>query len=563
MRREKSRLLTKGTAMKKFISVKTNFGVTKIKKIENCDLSIGREYEVKELLYPQDGGTLGVKVLPVVDRIGNFTEEEYKQYPIKGKINNEEIIGSENLDYEIRKALNLSTTSRLFSILSYMHPEFDNISFQEIGSKSKNKTEFSITHNGMYIGDGLTRNSPFDYHHQKLCVEGYPASLSVVSLDGVSNEVISTNLHVCARILNESNGGVHFPSDYKADTFHLINLNSLGNHFRAMLDHSWVNDEINSTRPFIQLIEECDLFKLYCAEHVWQVLNTGLNIPQNERGYVEFYGEEVGRDLFEKAKETWKKLNPESPEFPVIPYFEPLWQKSDIQNPSTSHDIGKGMYCNPQTTSDLVRDIVKIYSPWHQVGPSYSIALILGFLSTLSERLGLEQKELVSHISKPINLISKYYLKTVDMAVGEFKQKLIVDLVKISSTEESTLLNLLSASLADLTDGRSELTLERAYQDFEKEMDLIIEELRKVEPKFSLAELVNKYLAGEDHKKVVKYYNPPATIHKIVNNLVKCNPLVTFKTIGTVMDYRDVALADSSHTATPKPSTNTEKSAHP
>lgn len=500
-------------------------------------------------------------MLPIVDREGSYQNEEYSHYPVKGQINNEEIIGCENLDEEIRQTLGLSSSSKIFSILSYMHPEFDQIFFQEIGSENKNKTEFSITHNGMYIGNGLTRNSPYDYHEQKLFVQGYPASLSVVSLEGVSNETLSHNLHVCARILNESNGGVHFPSDYKTDTFHLINLNSIGNHFRAMLDNSWINDEINSTKPFIEIIKQCDLFKLYCAEHVWQVLNTGLNIPQNEKGYIEFYGEKVGRDLFAKAKEVWKSINPESPEFPAIPDFEPLWKKEGIQNPSLSHEVGKSMYCNPQTTSDLVKDIVKVYSPWHQVGPSYSIGLIVGFLGTLSERLGLDQIELVKYISTPINLISKHYLNTVDMPASEYKKNLIEDLAKILSAEENALQNILAASLNELPDGKAEQTLEAAYLNFEKEMDALMEELRKVEPKFSLAELVNKYLAGENPKKLVKYYNPPATIHKIVNGLVNCNPQVTFKTIATVMDYRDVEIAGAQHVVVSESTTVNEKSA--
>lgn len=528
--------------MKKIISKIENMGLTKIEKKEKCTHSIGGCLEIEEIVYLLEDGSLGHNVLPVVDRSASFRDQGYNNYPVERELAGDIVKGSEEVDKFIRKSLGLNEEERFCALLSYFHPENYQISFQEIGSK---KTEFSITHNGLYLGEGMTRNSPFDYHGQRFEIKGYPALLSTIELNGVPNRVLMENLYKWTRLLNESNGGVNFPSEYKKDPFHLISLNALGTHLRAMLDNEWINEEISKEKPFIEIIEECDLLKLYCAEHMWQILNTALNIPINERGFVEFFGEEVGRKLFTNAKILWTTLDPNSVELFETEYFEPLWKKEEVLDPYNLQTIGKGLYCSPQTNADLVRDLSKVFAPWHQMGPSYTISLLIGFMEEFQQRLGLPVSILMKDLSGAIRQISEYYLKTVDLKADKYKEELCKDVSMITKLDIAKVQQFLDLALINISDGREIMSLEKAYQEFEIVQIDLMKKLRDVEPAFSLNELIEKTLAGENVGHLVKHYNPPATLHKITTGLVSSSTHVTIKTIATLMDIDDVEVKNN------------------
>ena len=77
----------------------------------------------------------------------------------------------------------------------------------------------------MYVGKGKTRNSPENYHDYGWDVKGhrrpYPATVQLLSLEGVPQEKLNRNLMITTALLNK---GVKFPGDYKNDIFRTIDL---------------------------------------------------------------------------------------------------------------------------------------------------------------------------------------------------------------------------------------------------------------------------------------------------------------------------------------------------
>jgi hypothetical protein len=366
----------------------------------------------------------GVRPVPVVNGKYDSDDQAPKvEVGIKGGEEGatKEIVGSEVLDEYLRKVTypkrDAEDTANLpiYSVIAYQHPENPVAGFQELGNMDLLKTENSITHLGLYIGNGQTRNSPTNYHSWTWGHKGYPPLAFIVQYRGAEKqEDFNRNATLAIQMLNELNDGPAFPGDYKFDWFRSINLEETLAFYRAWIDTSWVREGYgDGGTPFFDILKNTDLFQTYCAEHVTVALNVALNVPQNEAGYIRIWGEEEGKKLWALAKKRWKEerktdkpivAEGEMPETPAS--FKPLYlingeSSARTITPTAITTVGKHMAWAPETSADLMRDFLEQYANWTVISPVLTTATILGFVPELNRRTGIDMAE-IQNLAKPV-----------------------------------------------------------------------------------------------------------------------------------------------------------------
>src|SRR5690606_30742192 len=117
-------------------------------------------------------GQVGIRPIPIVDRNAGYDRNNpLADYPKVGRTaDGIEVQGSSLLDAYLRQQWGMDPNGRdpIFALIVYHHPENYEGELTEAGLKALTgsllKTENGMTHMGVYIGDGQTRNSPFNYH---------------------------------------------------------------------------------------------------------------------------------------------------------------------------------------------------------------------------------------------------------------------------------------------------------------------------------------------------------------------------------------------------------------
>jgi hypothetical protein len=313
--------------------------------------------------------------------------------------------GSSVIDAALRQKMGLGPNDKMFAIIAYVHPEGHHVTdLKQLGQVDGGfvKTEMANTHIGAYLGEGKTTNSPGSYHNNTWEVvdgTGYPANVIQVQLDGVSQAELNKNLVACDSVLNK---GVLFPNDYKNDIYRTVDINTT-----LMFYRDWIRDAPH--------LKNDNSWKTYCAEHKTIVTNIGTNLPHNEAAFVETFGND-GAQLWKEFKAKFKAAN--GREFTAADeiHFEPLWKKEGLkadqirpwkdlaeyngyqkarQDGSLASytgfvpaEPGKGLAWPPETTADLVSDLVETYVPFMKAGAYYQLATLMGFKDTLLERMG-------------------------------------------------------------------------------------------------------------------------------------------------------------------------------
>ncbi|MBL6989063.1 MAG: hypothetical protein ISR65_04770 [Bacteriovoracaceae bacterium] len=498
----------------------------------------GESILVRESQYVLQNGKVGVRVLPVVD-------SSPEDYPLQGNTaSGEAVSGSELVDQALEADYGFSQSASekpIFGIIAYYHPELHTGNFEQLTSSSLLKTENGITHMGAYIGDGKTRNSPYTYHQKKWKVKGYPANLYSVKYDGASAETFNQNFIVTIELLNALNGGVIFPDDYKRDYMRTFNLQAVLDFYRGWLDPNWTKagDDV----PFIQKLKNDDSYSFYCAEHITVSLNSALNIPQNEAGYVSIWGQEAGRDLWQKAKSAYKEITGNS--MPSVASFKPLWKKVGISAPTKHKGFGESMAWPAESTSDLIVDFIEQYARFIDVGPALSSAVILGFAKETTDRMGIDQNTYFGHAVPIVQSIVKSYATFMTgvgkIATTEGYQRYLEGLkqglqkVKIPAEMAELIITPLQASAStDFSWVKSNASSDKEaiWSKFKKSIATALEKARHQE--------TGDDSRGQDFSGDLKYYSPPAIVHRIVNGFHPRNKYVQFTAIGTVMDAKDV-----------------------
>jgi len=491
----------------------------KIGKFGTTDvvLPTGGTHNVRDMHYALGDGKVGMRIIPVSDD-GSVINE-----------NGEEVDGHEVMDDFLRKEMKIGASTPIFTLIAYLHPEEHNGTLPQL-AKEMVKTEGGQTHLGAYIGGGNTRNAPGTYHNKKWGNSGYPATVQVVSLEGVSQSTLNRNAVTALEILNN---GVVFPADYKEDQYKTVNLKETLGFYKG-----WIEDEAR--------LRNDPAWATYCAEHQTIVTNIALNVPHNEKAFQEIWGEADGKALFAKAKEKYKAATGKSLKETK---FEPLWKKDGIANPAAETEIGKGLAWAPQTTADLVANFVETYASWPDVGGPASASMVLGFKETIQGRMGVSDADYMKIALPVINKImmaealtqdfrSRDYADYVKQKTGElyvavggkpedFAPGGTIDPAKMALAKAMT--TGLGGSAAKVV-ANSGLCKDQAWAWMRKSMA----------PELAAA----RTTAVTDPSKV-QFYSPPAITHRIAAGMHPHNPRVTIREVATAVDGREVILKNS------------------
>jgi hypothetical protein len=331
--------------------------------------------------------------------------------------------------------------------------------------------------------------------------------------------------------------------------------------------------------PFYAKLRHLDTYRTYCAEHITININLGLNLVQNEEGYVDAYGEDVGRDLWQKAKEQYMEsfgeLNPGNA-------FQPLWKKHGISQPTLETTFGKSLAWEAETTADLLANFIENYVNFVDQGmsPYYTIAAVTGMLPTVVDRIRITAKEYVELIRKPIFLIMKHswtvrkhraiafgpdgitwlgrrlaraskkarlvvHLKTITNALLSNEMRIIEKALKekvdyeIPDLEKEIADKVISMMVDDadffLDHLEAETSATEAWANFLKDVKPFVQSARKLQG--------GSGMSAEERKlnKIVLYYSPPGVMHRITANMYPhVDPYVQIQELATVMSYDEV-----------------------
>lgn len=377
-------------ALKRYGVAREQFGNTRVIVPDN------RQYFVKDFPYRVAGDAVGMRIVPVSDTKVLRTAD--------GRI----VPGFQLLDEHLRFAMQLSESDPIFAYLSYFHPEHSSGTLDELAAVEK--TQAGFTHTGTYLGEGLTSNSPVNYHRHRFEVDGhsngldgYPAHVYFISLEKVPQSVLNANAHLADGILNH---GVNFPLNYLQAQFRVLDLNTA-----FMFYRDWITCE-----KYLRI--EQNWFS-YCMAHKSIVTNIMLNLPHNEASFREVYGDE-GEDIFKAFKFQYGNVHGFEFTQSDETHFEPLWKKEGLRpeevrplplskyhNHEKARNAGtlatfddvrplgptRGTAWGPFYSADLVLNFVATYASMLDAGAVASAAVVLRFMSTIDARMGIAEKE--------------------------------------------------------------------------------------------------------------------------------------------------------------------------
>lgn len=532
----------------------------------------------------------GIRPIPVTD--GAYkTLAEAPSSPTaanaQGKTIN--VRGSELMDKYLRSAYGYEgddlQNGPIFALIAYIHPEmFRGTLSDAIGGGLR--LEGGTTHLGAYIGNGTTRNSPVGYHNWHWENTGYPANVSVLSYRGAKTQkIFNTNALIALKILNELNNGPTFPSDYKFDYFRSISLKETLDFFHGWLDPDWIRP--GDTVSFLKKLKSDNTYATYCAEHMTIVTNIALNVAQNEQGYKDIWGDEVGTALWQKAQSRWSERtfgNGTEGGYTMatlegIPSgdanFTPLWKLKGIRT-ITQNGKNEGIMKNskitklgfslawpPETTLDLMRDFVEQYAHWSYVGPVMSTSVVVGFQALAGDRMGMSAADYMKLAMPVIVPMFQYHMAAQLAAVPEAgRSQAFEDITKKYSEG-------LKVALAPKQPGQADMSAQvidpvvtalQAKKDWALKKAASYTQDKSVNARMQWArdeykrEITDAVDAArrapiavpidqQSNKKYVQYYSPPAVVYRVINGIHEHeNQFLRISTIATAMNPAELEL---------------------
>ena len=434
----------------------------------------------------------GLRIIPAVN--GEYVTLSEASTATIGKDgpNPQKVRGSELIDEYLRKVVYHyqgpdAETGPIFATIGYFHPEgFAGDAFS-LTSEKYNKQEMGFTHMGAYVGNGVTVNSPAGYHGDTWWDDGqqnYPAMLSVLDFRGLAQRnqfdvrTFNENAIVTSLLLNSAFRGPEFPNeyDYEFDPVYSLTLETVFDYYARWLEEDPVLKADNA-------------FKVYCAEHITQIINTMINLPQNLEGYQAVYGEKDGERLFGLALDALYRKRLRSPagtwlrnvylgdekEFgdkkigsTMTPYWKllghkgPVMKKNSETNRYEANDpkfkqVGYSLGWQPETVADLARDFVQEYLPWNRVGSLTSVAAILGFADQAQKRMNIPADEYVKKIAPVVQQIFLFEAASergyAQLRGVTSETKLFAEFQTKRSQREEGLKNLLASIIFKLNPG--------------------------------------------------------------------------------------------------------------
>lgn len=554
------------SALKKYNVDRDKFGTTDIILPQTT-------FNVKNYHYELDNGDVGMHLIPVND------------YGLIKGPNNKTFWASQLIDSYIREKTNIKPSDPLYTFMYYIHPELSKITISEFATTDI--FEMGITHMGAYYGQGVTTNSPPLYHNRQWGVAGptfgYPCNVLTISLDGVDQAMLNKNFILTDKFLNY---GVRFPIDYKHSTFRMVDINTC-----LMFYKDWIMEK--------EYLKNDVSWFTYCAAHKTLVTTVALNLPHNEKSFMEIYGAEEGKAFFEIFKTNYFELAGERfiEDDKGETHFEPLWKKEGLTpeqikpftyDEYTAYDNArregkldsfKGFRplkptqatgWGPQLASDVIMNFVESYADFIDAGAVISCATIMGYSKEITVRMGISMTEflmaampiietymeadaLVNVPSSPIVKYdqSEYYIKVFEelfIAYGGKKEDISNALKKFPALDKyegnlKEFINFLQSEGQILPEFLAWWSLWKVRVNW-----VSIQSSPNLKPLEAYAWLkTNTYQNFEKSRDLVaptkdgiQYNTPPAIGHMIGIGMFAKNPHITLKTICTVMDHTEL-----------------------
>lgn len=454
-----------------------------------------REMYVRELHYPlyrrENGDSIlyptenqrrrydvGQRIIPVVN--GHYTKLE--NAPTGQAASGETIRGSEEIDALLRQVFASMKNGRadydaanpdspIFTLASYSRPLSYIVSLRGLSSEGTYKVQGGLSHLGIYLGRGQTRNAPIEYRERTWEVSNVPALIHTIEFEGAEPKYFNRNAVIATKVLNELNGGPSFAENYEFDHYRAFSLREVLDFYRAWIDVAWVRDQDKvenggDGKPFYEKLRSSPSWATYCAEHVVLAVNVAVNVAHNKRGFQDIWGEQEGAALWALLQQRWLNDN-KLPQIPAEPdwvsewfrwrewrdvvveirgrgwpdapppetggiwenltleqaipegdnFFKPLWKLDGIRNPRAITIPGRSLAFPAQSTADLLNQFVRQYADWSIVGPVFSATIILGFMDEVKRRTGVSEE--------------RFAQLSLSIVAEMFKSQLALDLAKV------------------------------------------------------------------------------------------------------------------------------------
>lgn len=474
----------------------------------------GSKYIVPDLHYPTEAG-LRMLLVPV--------ESADKK-------------GCAKLDAQIRLASGLKDDEPIFTIISLVDPSEHKGTWQQL-AKGSLKPDRNAQHMSAYLGEGRTTSAPYNYRQGKLWLNGQPANVHVVSMDGVPQATLNRTLLLCDQVLND---GVVFPANYWEDDYLTIDLRTTLMFYRDWL----LNDDRLKTDP---------RFATYCSEHKLIVMNTALNLPHNEQSFREVFGDKAGARAWNAFKRKFEKLNFRPFESKDETHFEPLWKRDGISPerlkvPTLDEYIAwddmrragqptagfrpmtptRGMAFASEREADLIRDFITTYCSFEDAGGVQMAAAMLAFCEPTSQRMGITQARFMELalplMQKSIAAEARVQCKQpawLGRAVRELREH-VPAAMGLNKAEVDALVTQLFSDAAEY------LRSPDASAHTRKEALAWLKRAALRDYVRARSERVN----GDDK---TLHYAPPAILHRVELGQHTKHPLLSFRTVATAM----------------------------
>ena len=375
------------------------FGTTTLYSPEGTPLPsqrTGKPHIIRDLQYLVGPNKVGLKIIPVTVGTGAEAKPYTSGYT-------KPVQGSNILDSKILENQGLPPDAPVFAAAVYLYPGAQFVRLPNLASK---KSQGSIGHMSVYIGDGVSKHSPRGLHDERWSVAGTgePSTIISLSLEGAKQLDLNKNMIAWARIINELNEGPNFPGDFEFDPVRISNLQ-----VQTEFARKWITGGKD-----VEALRSDPYWGTYCAESANMIINLGMNVPLTEEGFVKVWAHEnatktsgdnakavaYAKALFRKVKERYlTEISPkewgEPPTAADIDTFKfidttftPLWEQLKVSPLSTK--TNEGFPFPLDTTTDLAAVIVQNFASWADVGPAVSAMAIASLAEQFKERIQVD-----------------------------------------------------------------------------------------------------------------------------------------------------------------------------
>jgi hypothetical protein len=352
------------------------------------------EYQVAEFHYPLNDRRIGMRLVPVSD-------EDRISMPDGSSAR-----GCDLLDAYLRREMDLSEEDPIFALLSYIHPEEHLCHVAELSQTAK--IQLGHRHVGAYLGGGRTtqplrrieRWRGESRVNMALNADRHPATVHLLSLEGVPQSVLNRNAHIVDVIVTDA---ARIPENAEdLIDCRITDLATTLQYYRDLLRGAAYLEDL----PWYT----------NCSATQTVVVNLLLNVPHNRAAFAQIFGED-GADLWSIFMRRYEALTGAPFSEHDETAFTPLWelegfsaetiQPLSLDQYYTYHaareegrlstftgrrplEHNAGLAWPLETLVDLLGNFIATYAPFARVGGILVAAQVLLLRIPLASRIGLD-----------------------------------------------------------------------------------------------------------------------------------------------------------------------------